>query len=86
MPHLNGSLTNIFTVINVFRDIIPLRVFSAFFTLFRFFFLVQGTRANPSRNHFKLRSNEMARSIQITLIRVNLCRKVEQHLPKNSFR
>lgn len=24
MPHLNGSLTNIFTVINVFRDIIPL--------------------------------------------------------------
>ena len=35
MPHLNGSLTNIFTVINVFRDIIPLRVFShAFFTRF----------------------------------------------------
>lgn len=75
MPHLNGSLTNIFTVINVFRDIIPLRVFShAFFALFRFFFLVQGTRTNPSRNHFKLRSNEMARSIQITLIRALLIR------------
>lgn len=44
-PHLNGSLTNIFTVINVFRDIIPLRVFSdAFYAFSLLSSLVQRTR------------------------------------------
>lgn len=45
MPHLNGSLTNIFTVINVFPDIIPLRVFSdAFYAFSLLSSLVQRTR------------------------------------------
>lgn len=50
-----------------------------------FFLSVQGTlsSSNPSRNHFKLRSNEMATSsIQITLIRALLIRvrKIEHPL------
>ena len=54
-------------------------LFSRAFPLL-FFLSVQGTlsSSNPSRNHFKLRSNEMATSsIQITLIRV---RKIEHPL------
>ena len=62
-------------------------LFSRAFPLL-FFLSVQGTlsSSNPSRNHFKLRSNEMATSsIQITLIRALLIRVREIEHPLECF-